>query len=147
MLANSDNQIIQILQNAGFHNTKIQSGTLYMEDPGCIIRNFETFMEYAWFIIVTITALLLFAWAVSMLRGAKNNIFANIKSIVLIFLTLSVVPPLLNVIYGDDIFAQACKQVTVPMSEIRELLELRKQKIADEQIEVISIFDSGQIDN
>ena len=147
MTTGNENQIIQILQNAGFHNVQIKSGTLYMEDPGCIIRNFETFMEYAWIVIVTITGLMLFAWAISMLRGAKNNIISNLKNLILIFMVLSVVPPVLNLIYGGDIFSTTCRQVSISMSRVNELMNIRKQKIADEQIEIIDIFDSGQIIN
>lgn len=147
MTTGNENQIIQILQNAGFHNVQIKSGTLYMEDPGCVIRNFETFMEYAWVVIVAITGLMLFAWAVSMLRGAKNDIFSNLKNLMMIFIVLSVVPPALNLIYGGDIFGTTCRQITISMSRVNELMDMRKQKIADEQIEIIDIFDSGQIIN
>ena len=69
--------ILRLLQNSGFHILGFDGTFLYLEDPSCILRSFETFIEYAWVIITCITGLLLFGWAISMIRGAKNDIFTN----------------------------------------------------------------------
>ncbi len=102
---------------------------IYIEDPSCILRSFETFIEYAWIVIVCITGLLLFGWAISMIRGAKNNIFINLRNLTLIFGILGAVVPIVNTIWGDDLFAHGCRRVSVPIAEINKILDARNDKL------------------
>ena len=39
--------ILQLLKNSGFHGLRADAEFIYMEDPSCILRSFETFINYA----------------------------------------------------------------------------------------------------
>ena len=117
-----------------------------MEDPSCILRSFETFAEYAWVIISVFTGLMLTGWAISMIRGAKNDIFNNLKNLILLFGTLSALGLIINLLYGNDIFAQGCKTIRAPISELNELLETRNNRLGtDELYERLDVYDTGPI--
>lgn len=139
--------ILRLLQNSGFHILGTDGTFLYLEDPSCILRSFETFIQYAWVIIICITAVLLFGWAISLIRGAKNDYFANLRNLIIIFGTLSAVIPIINLIYGDDLFAKGCRTIKVSMAEVNEILDARNLELSkyDEfkLYENIEIYDSG----
>ena len=77
--------VFRLLSNAGFRNLGADDVNIYMEDPACIIRSFETFLEYAWTILIFITGIMLAGWAWAMIRGSKNaelrSITNNLKKI------------------------------------------------------------------
>ena len=52
--------IIRLLSNAGFRVLGTDGANLYIEDPSCILRSFQTFTEYAWIILTFITGMLIF---------------------------------------------------------------------------------------
>lgn len=134
------NTIKNILESSGFHNVKVGVDFVTMEDPSCVIRGFETFIGYAWVIVTALTGILLFGWALSMLRGAKNDIFTNMRSLILIFGVLSVSKPAMEMIYGGDLFGTWCKTIRVPTAEINKLLSLKKNSPG---YEYMDIYDSG----
>lgn len=136
------NTIIRLLENSGFHKVHVDASFVYMEDPSCIIRSFETFIGYMWIIVTALTGILLFGWALSMIRGAKNDIFSNMKHLVLIFGILAVAKPVLNVIYGGDVFGVGCKTIKVPLEEVNKLLALRDDAMGN-LYEYMDIYDSG----
>jgi hypothetical protein len=37
--------ILRLLENSGFYNVRADAEYVYMEDPSCILRGFETFLE------------------------------------------------------------------------------------------------------
>lgn len=143
--------ILRLLHNSGFKNLSADSVNIYMEDPGCVIRSFQTFFEYAWTILVFITGILLIGWAWAMIRGSKNaqllSIANNIKSLIFIFGTISAVPVIINTIYGGDLIGQGCKIISVPKETVNALLELRKAELekydAYNLYEEFDIYDSG----
>lgn len=136
--------ILKLLQNSGFHGLHADTEFIYMEDPSCILRSFEIFIEYAWVVITALTGLLLFGWALSKIRGAKNDIFSNMTSLILIFGVLSVARPVMNLIYGDDLFGIGCKTIQVSISDMNQLLQLRQDVLATDSLyENIDIYDSG----
>ncbi len=139
--------ILRLLSNSGLHVRGIDSAYIYLEDPACIIRSFETFVEYAWMFITIVTGLMLFGWALSMIRGAKNDIFSNLKDMIMIFGVLSLAVPIINFIYGDDLFARGCRTIKVPLSEVEEILAARQDKLAsyneNDLYEDFDIYDSG----
>lgn len=140
--------IIRLLENSGFHNVHADTMHIYMEDPSCILRSFQTFSEFAWVIISVFTGLMLTGWAISIMRGAKNDIFNNLKNLILLFGVLSVMGPVINLIYGDDIFARGCKTISAPIEELNKILDTRKEKLnkgQNELYEVLSIQDTGPI--
>ena len=44
------------------------------------------------------------------------------------FATLSMVIPIVNLIWGDDLFAIGCKTITVPLNDLNNLLDARNKK-------------------
>lgn len=138
--------IIRLLKNSGINVIGADASSVYIEDPSCILRAFETFIEYAWIIITAITGVLLFGWAVSMIRGAKNDIFTNLRNLIIMFATLSCVIPIVNLIWGDDLFAIGCETVAVPLNDLNTLLDARAKKLknkTEDLYEDLDINDSG----
>ena len=138
----------RLLKNSGFHNLRADSDFIYMEDPACILRAFETFIEYAWIVIVFFTGLLILGWAITLIRGAKyDNILVNMRNLILIFGGLALVKPVMNLVYGDDLFAHACRTIAVSHTQVQELLESRYAKLAkynpNQLYENLVIQDSG----
>ncbi|MBO4700520.1 MAG: hypothetical protein J5620_02090 [Alphaproteobacteria bacterium] len=142
---NSVQNIQNILERAGLRVTGIDTNFIYIEDPSCILRGFETFLGYAWDVLLLITVFLIMGWGISMIRGAKNDILNNMKSLVLIFGILTVVPLILNLVYGGDLIGRGCKTLKVSVGEINEILAARAQtKSLDASLyEDIDIYDSG----
>lgn len=139
--------ILRLLKNSGFHILGSDGTFLYLEDPSCILRSFETFIEYAWLVIVCITGLFLFGWAISLIRGAKSDYFSNLRNLIIMLGTLSAVIPIVNMIWSDDLFAKGCRTIKVSFSEINEILDARKLELSEydefKLYEDIEIYDSG----
>lgn len=138
--------IIRLLSNAGFRVLGTDGVNLYIEDPSCILRSFQTFTEYAWIILTFITGMLIFGWAISMIRGAKNNIFINLRNLTIMFGTLAAAGAILNMIYGGDLFARGCQTVAVDINTVNEMLDMRQKKMSPQQTDLyesIDIYDSG----
>ena len=135
--------IVKLLQNSGINVLGADSSSVYIEDPSCILRGFETFIEYAWVIITAVTGVLIFGWAISMIRGAKNNIFINLRNLIIMFGTLAIAVPIVNFIFGDDLFARGCKTVEISIDDLNTLLEARNRKLASfsEQTQNTTIND------
>lgn len=138
--------IARLLKNAGFNVFGADSQFIYMEDPACILRSFATFAEYAWIIITFLTGILLFGWALSLIRGVKNDYFTNLRSLLLIFGVLSAAGPIINVVYGDDLFAKGCKTIEVSITQVQDMLDARDAKLSNQkknQYEEFDISDTG----
>ena len=139
-------EIVRLLQNSGIRVLGADSMSVYIEDPSCILRGFEIFIEYAWIIITAITGVLLFGWAVSMIRGAKNDIMINIRNLTLMFVTLAMIGPIVGLIYGDDFFGIGCKTINISVNELNTLLDARHKKMSphtNDLYEDFQIYDSG----
>ncbi len=137
---------LRLLKNAGYHPIGADSSYIIIEDPACILRSFETFIEYAWLAIAFVTGVLLFGWTISIIRGAGIwPVVTGVRNLLIIFGTLTATGPILNVIYGDDLIARGCREVKIPMSEVNKLLDARdkKMKSQDQSFEEINIYDSG----
>lgn len=140
--------ILRLLKNSGFHGLRVDTQNIYMEDPTCILRAFETFVDYAWLAISVITTLLIFGWGIALIRGAKyDNMLTNVRNLILIFGTLAIAKPIINFIYGQDLFARGCKIITVSIEDTQKLLDARNEKLKNrgqfDLYENISIYDSG----
>ena len=138
--------IVRLLQNSGINVLGADSSSVYIEDPSCILRSFETFIEYAWIIITAVTGVLLFGWAVSMIRGAQNDLITNLRNLLIMFATLSCVIPIVNMIWGDNLFAIGCETITVSLGDLNTLLDARNAKLknaSDDLYEDLDIYDSG----
>ncbi|MBO4626231.1 MAG: hypothetical protein J5679_03105 [Alphaproteobacteria bacterium] len=138
--------IVRLLQNSGINVLGADSSSVYIEDPSCILRSFETFIEYAWIIITAVTGVLLFGWAVSMIRGAQNDLITNLRNLLIMFATLSCVIPIVNMIWGDNLFAIGCETITVSLGDLNTLLDARNAKLKNasgDLYEDLDIYDSG----
>lgn len=142
--------IVRLLKNAGLNAKPDATQTyLLLEDPSCIMRSFQTFLEYAWVIVSLIAAILLFGWAISKIRGANTDIVTNIRNLLIMFGVLSATGPIVNIIYGDDLMARTCNTVKIPLDDVQKMLLLRKSQLGqnDGLFEEIDIFDSGMRTN
>lgn len=142
--------ILRLLKNSGFHVLGVDSAFIRLEDPSCILRSFETFLDYAWIAITAITFLLLFGWAISYIRGSKiDSLFLNLRNLTLIFGILAAVRPIVSLIWGGDVFARGCKTINVSVVEVQKILDARNQKLAtynaDDLYEEFDIYDSGAL--
>lgn len=139
--------IIRLLTNSGFKvlGTDSAQQYLYLEDPSCIIRSFETFIEYAWIFIYLITAILLFGWGISKIRGANTDVATNIRNLVIIFGTLGIAGPIVNAIYGGDLIGRGCAQIQVSLADVQKTLNARNEHLSPDEslFEGIDIYDSG----
>ena len=146
-------KIVLLLKNSGLQNIKVGNGVIEFDDPSCIWTAFDNILEFGWIVIVFFTAIMLFGWAVLYIKnGIKiNSIFNNAKAIILIFCILSAIKPIMNVIYGDNLFAKMCDRKTVSLTSVQELLELRNKTLSqseeEELYEIFDIKDSGIIYN
>lgn len=128
--------ILRHLVNTGINVLGTDGNFIYLEDPSCVLRSFETFINYAWIAITAITALLLFGWAVSMIRGAKNgpnNLILNLRNLTIIFGVLTAVKPAMNLIWGNDLFARGCKVIKVSIPEIQNILALQNSGLSSSE--------------
>ena len=130
------NTLIKILEQAGFHEVTVVGDLVTMEDPSCVIRGFETFISYAWVIVTALAGILLFGWALSMIRGAKNDIFSNMKYLVLIFGILSVSGFIMETIYGGKFLSSWCKKIEIKVDDIAKLVEQKQKASGYEFIDI-----------
>ena len=143
--------VFRLLSNAGFRNLGADDANIYMEDPACIIRSFETFLEYAWTILIFITGIMLAGWAWAMIRGSKNaelkSITNNLKNLVLLLGVISATPVLVNFVYGGDLIGRGCKTIAIPIETVDKLLAQRYEELekydAYNLYENFEIYDSG----
>jgi len=144
--------ILRLLSNAGFYNLRVVDNQfIQMENPSCVLRGFENFLDYAWVILVFITGMMLFGWAVAMTRSHKNaelmSVAENLRNLLLIFGVLSLVRPVVNLIAGGDIFAKGCDTIQVSIEEVQKLIDTKKLKLNNaaeyDLYEDLRIYDSG----
>lgn len=142
-------RILLFLKNSGLQNLKVDDSFIYFDDPSCIYTAFDTILNYAWFVIVILTALMILGWGLLYIKnGVKiNDLFNNAKIIILIFAILSAVKPIVNVIYGEKLFGRNCEVKHVSLSEVHKLIELRNKTLSntneEELYEVFEIIVSG----
>lgn len=143
--------ILRLLKNSGFNEVRVDGSYIHMEDPSCILRSFEVFFDYAWIVIVFITGILIFGWAISLIRAGKgvSGLVTNIRNLTLIFGILAATKPIINLIWGGDLFATGCKTITVSIADVRKILDARNQQLskrnADALYEEFDIYDSGAV--
>lgn len=143
--------IISLLTNSGLKVFGMDADFVYFEDPSCIFPAFDTLLEYAWVAIIVMAAIMIFGWAVLYIKnGIKiDTVFNNAKTVILILCILGVVKPIVNIIYGDNLFARQCEVKQVSLASVNELLEQRNKKFgkSDENLlyENFNVIDSGPV--
>ena len=140
--------IINLLTNSGIKVHGMDNGFIYFEDPSCIYPAFDTILNYAWVVILFLTAFMLGGWALLYIKNGVNinNVFNNAKTIILIFCVLSVVKPIVNIVYGDDLFSKGCDVKQVSLDSVNELLDTRSKlfgKSDNDLFEIFTVTDSG----
>lgn len=143
---NQAETIKRLLENTGLHVDGIVDGFIVMEDPACILRGFQNFLGDAWIVLTVITGFMIMIWGIAKIRGAKFSEFNYFKTLTMIFLVLSLMWPILNIIYGGNLLGKGCKKIKVPLDEVQTLLATRVGGNSDSwQYEDIDIYDSGPI--
>jgi hypothetical protein len=145
-------EIIRILSNAGFKfkNPSTDGINIFLEDPSCLTSTFETFFDYAWVAASLVTAMLLFGWGIAAIRNPQNGtlgvVSKNFRNLFIIFCTFAAVKPIVNFIWGDDIFSKACGTITLSVADIqKQLIENGfDDSIAYESLE-ITFSQTGQL--
>lgn len=138
---------VRLLRNSGFHGIVVNADSVVVEDPACILRSFEVFAHYAWIVISVLTGLMIVVWAIALIRGAKLDYFTSMRDMAMVFGVLTALGPIVNFVYGDDLFARGCRQITIPIEEINRLLKAREDKLKErgqqDLYEEFDIYDSG----
>ena len=134
-----------MLENVGLYVRDIDANFIYIEDPSCILRSFENFLDYAWMVLGLFTAGLIMGWGISMIRGAKNDVKENFKTLILIFGILTAIWPILNVVYGGDLLGKGCKTMRISVDGVNEILATKVNAQGTDAMfyEDIDIYDSG----
>lgn len=144
--------ILQLLKNSGFvgpggGDIVASGGYILLEDPACFVRSVMRFLDVAWIALAVLTAFLLMGWAVSLIRGADTKIMDNMRNLTLMFGILAAVGPIVNTIWGGELFATACRRIEVPIDEIQKILDSRKLTLKtwdqDNLYEEFDIYDSA----
>lgn len=147
----SKTTIINLLTNSGINVYGIDDSFIYFEDPSCIFPVFDTILHYAWIAILILTAFMLTGWALLYIKnGMKiNNVFNNAKTIILILCILSAVKPIVNLVYGDNLFGKQCDIKRVSIESVTELVNMRNEKFkkSDDALlyESFEVIDSGPV--
>lgn len=145
------NEIRRLLEHSGIKVHDIKDGFIYFEDPSCIYTAFDTILNVAWVVILVLTAIMLFGWALLYIKnGTKiNDVFNNAKTIILIFCVLSVTKPIVNVIYRDNIFSSGCEIKQASLTNVQELVEMRTKALSGandvSSYEIFDMVDSGPV--
>ena len=140
-----------LLENSGLRNVTVNNGVIEFDDPSCIYAAFDKILDIAWIVILVLTAFMLMGWAVLYIKnGVKiNELFNNAKTVILILCVLSVVKPIVNAVYGDNLFARGCSRKQASIETVEELLELRNKNLPNgaegELYEIFDMTDSGVI--
>ena len=140
----NETTIVDLLTNSGLKVISIDSSFISIEDPACIFPAFDAFLDYAWIVVLILTGIMLFGWGVLyIIKGAKiDSVFNNIKSLILIFAVLSLVKPIVDVVYGDNLFEQQCEVKQIDRAQVNELLNLRNRKLGESDIYIQNVVES-----
>ena len=145
--------ILNLLTNSGLKVFDIDNDFIYFEDPSYILPAFDAILHYAWIVIMVLTGIMLFGWAVLYIKnGVKiDTLFNNAKTIILILCTLSIVKPIVNFVYGDDLFAKQCEVKKVSIASVKELLDMRAEHFGKSNqamlYETFNVIDSGKVES
>ncbi len=145
----NESKIIDLLTNSGLEKVHLENGFVSFQDPSCVFAAFDKFLGIAWTVILIFVAIMLLGWALLYIKnGFKvENILNNFKNLILILAIASLVKPIVNIVYGDDLFAQQCEIKKVSLDKVNELLEMREKTYGDYDnymaYENFEVIDSG----
>ncbi len=143
--------IVNLLNNSGLKVIGIDNSFIYIQDPSCIFPAFDAVFNFATTVALLFVAIMLFGWGLLYIKnGVKiNTLFNNAKALILIFAIFGLTKPIVNVIYGDNLFARQCETKQISLTKVQELLTAREKKFGQydnaENYEIFNITDSGII--
>ena len=144
-------QIFHLLTNSGLKVFDIDNRFVYFEDPACIFPAFDAVLNYAWMLVMVLLGIMLFGWGVLYIKnGIKlDTVFHNAKSLILILAVLAAVKPIVDLVYGENLFSQQCEIKKVELDEVQSLTDMRKKRFGkyDEYTlyENFNVIDSGAV--
>jgi len=144
--------IVNLLKNSGLNVISIGDSFVEFQDPSCIFPAFDIVLHYAWIFVLILIGIILFGWGVLYIRnGIKlDSLFSNVKYLLLILTILALVKPIVNVIYGDNLFSKQCDTKKVSLSIVQDLLNQRDKQPeyqnTNKLYEIFEVTDSGVID-
>jgi hypothetical protein len=141
--------IINLLNNSGLKVIGMDNNFVYIQDPSCIFPAFDAVFNFATTVALLFVAIMLFGWGLLYIKnGIKiNTLFNNAKALILIFAIFGLTKPIVNFIYGDNLFARQCETKQISLTKVQELLSAREKKFGQydniENYEIFNIIDSG----
>lgn len=141
--------IINLLNNSGLKVIGMDNNFVYIQDPSCIFPAFDSVFNFAATTALLFVAIMLFGWGLLYIKnGIKiNTVFNNAKALILIFAIFGLTKPIVNFIYGDNLFARQCETKQISLTKVQELLSAREKKFGQydniENYEIFNIIDSG----
>jgi hypothetical protein len=135
--------VAQILTKAGYILNDCTNGYLCITDPTCIWPPLLNFINTAWIILSVATGFLLAGWGITMVRGANHDIVKNLRTLVLIFGTLSVAIPAVNVLGAGKAIVGQCDIIKVSQEQVNELVNLNNESLTNPDYESFEIIDSA----
>ena len=141
--------IINLLNNSGLKVIGMDNDFIYIQDPSCIFPAFDSVFNFATTVALVLTAIMLFGWGLLYIKnGIKiNTVFNNAKALILIFAIFGLTKPIVNFVYGDNLFARQCETKQIDLTKVQELLNAREKKFGQydnvENYEIFNIVDSG----
>lgn len=141
--------IVNLLNNSGLKVIGIDNSFIYIQDPSCIFPAFDAVFNFATTVALLFVAIMLFGWGLLYIKnGIKiNTVFNNAKALILIFAIFGLTKPIVNFIYGDNLFARQCETKQISLTKVQELLSAREKKFGQydnaENYEIFNITDSG----
>ena len=106
-------------------------------------RNNREFIDTAWVVLIIITGFLLAGWGITMVRGANHDMIKNLRSLVLIFGTLSAAIPAMNVLGVGKAIVSTCETIEISQAEVAELLKLHENEMENPTYEHFEVLDSA----
>ena len=126
-------QMIFLLNNSGLNVLGTDGAFIFITDPTCFTAGIMQMLSYAWVAIAIVTGFLLMGWAFAMFRGGTQLavMATNLRNLLIVFMTLSITGPIVNAIYGDDLWYLGCDIIGVPVNQVQELLLMHDRRLAD----------------
>lgn len=134
----------RILTDAGYILENCEAGFLCIKDPTCVWPILHEFISNAWMVLAVITGFLLAGWGITMLRGASHDMMKNLRDLVLIFGSLSVALPVVDVLGLSDTLVDKCDTIKVSQEQINAFYQ--DYNIKQELYEEYDIQDTDPLE-
>lgn len=143
--------ITTLLNNSGLEKVNISGGFIYFQDPSCIFPVFDSFFNVAWIIALVFIAIMLFGWGVLYIKNGVNinTLFNNAKTVLLVLCIFGLTKPIVDMVYGKNLFSTQCEKKRVSLALVQELLDAREKYLGESDrntdFEIFTVIDSGVV--